>query len=269
MAYFAHAYSDENGKSKGGKAGDQKDEIRIQPWYIRPGGWEVCLVCEDPVLAELAAKYATQIAKDQSFGYDQSQRQTGADAIKKAGSIAKAADSELDCSSLIDLVYELAGLEIERGYTGNLERRYMSTGLFIPHREPEYLKSGDLAPIGSIYLTSGKHVAIVVDPDVEIEADYEDERDENEDQTTGSMEADQIDPPYVEIFGSVNVRDLPGYEIVEGEKVYNGKSIYLARNTKLPFEEYDDDTGWYGVLCPKGPGFVSNAIPRYAKLILE
>ncbi|HRX58622.1 MAG TPA: hypothetical protein P5075_07595, partial [Eubacteriales bacterium] len=70
----------------------------------------------------------------------------------------------------------------------------------------------------------------------------------------------QIDPPYVQITGSVNVRNPAGL---------GGKIIYVARNEKLPFEEFDDDTGWYGVQCPRGTGFVSCSIPRYAKLVKE
>ncbi len=85
-----------------------------------------------------------------------------------------------------------------------------------------------------------------------------------------ASEADQIDPPYVQIKGNVNVRDLPGsYINKEGKKIYYGKKIYTAHNEKLPFEEFDDDTGWWGVMCPAGTGFVSCDIPNYATLVKE
>ena len=264
---IAHAVGDENGKARGGKAGDQTGkEILVANWYKRTGGWEVYLECTDKALAKIAADFAVQIANDDSFGYDQDQRTTGLKAIQAAGSIGDAAESELDCSALVFAAYILAGLEIEVGYTGNLEARFLATGLFIAHRESKYLTSGDYATIGGIYLTSGKHTAIVV-----TNGSKSDSYDESvPDETDGSGEADEIDPPYVQIVGKVNVRSQAGTYIDEatGKEMFYPK-IYRAQNERLPFEEYDDDTGWYGVLCPAGAGFVSNAIPRYAKLVKE
>ena len=56
MTRIAEAYSDENGKARGGEPGDQTgQEIKIREWYERPGGWSVYLECTDPVLAQEAA----------------------------------------------------------------------------------------------------------------------------------------------------------------------------------------------------------------------
>ncbi len=269
---IAEAYSDENGKARGGRAGDQGtpgntgkpsaggEEVRVKNWYERTGGWDACLECTDVALGVAAAENALRIANDSSFGYDQDQRATAYKAILAAGNIEAAADSELDCAALVFIAYKLAGLDIEIGYTGNLEARFMATGKFIAHREPAYLTSGDFAKRGWIYLTARKHTMIVV-------SDGEDAATSNED---CASEADQIDPPYVQINGGVNVRDLPGSYINEiGKKAYYGKRIYTAHDEKLPFEEFDADTGWWGVLCPAGPGFVSCDIPNYAKLVKE
>ena len=249
---IAHAVGDEYGKAKGGQAGDQTGkEILVTNWYKRTGGWEVYLECTDTALASAAAENATRIANDDSFGYDQDQRSTAYKAILAAGSIEAAADSELDCSVLVFIAYKLAGLNIEVGYTGNLESRFMATGKFIAHREPKYLTSGDHAKTGGIYLTAGKHTAIVV-------SGRED----------ASGEADQIDPPYVQIKGKVNVRDAGGWTLNDkGKKVYNGKVIYTAKDEKLPFEEFDADSGWYCVQSPAGAGFVSCDLPKNAILV--
>ena len=264
---IAHAVGDENGKARGGKAGDQTGkEILVTNWYKRTGGWDVYLECTDKALAKIAADFAVQIANDDSFGYDQDQRTTGLKAILAAGSVSDAVASELDCSALVFAAYILAGLEIEVGYTGNLEARFLATGLFIAHRESKYLTSGDYATIGGIYLTSGKHTAIVV-----TNGSKSGSYDESvPDETDGSGEADEIDPPYVQIVGKVNVRSQAGTYIDEatGKEMFYPK-IYRAQNERLPFEEFDDDTGWYGVMSPAGAGFVSNAIPRYAKLVKE
>lgn len=248
MAKIVHAFSDENKKSKGGAAGDQTGrEIFEQDWYERDGGWDVVLVCTDTDMAEAAAATAIEIADDDSFGYDQGQRSTGIDAIRKAGSIAGAAASELDCSSLAFLVYMINGLEIELGYTGNLESRFMATGLFTAHREPEYTKSADFAPVGSLYLTAGKHVAIVVESDAVNEEYVEDESDES-------------DTPYVEVIGSVNVRVAAGKE--------NARLTTAHDGDRLPYLGADAATGWYKVETEKGTGYISNK-PKYTRLVDE
>lgn len=262
---LAEAYSDENGRARGGAAGDQGtpgntgkpsqggEEVRVKDWYERTGGWSVYLECTDTALASAAAENAERIANDDSFGYDQDQRSTAYKAILAAGSIEAAADSELDCSVLVFIAYKLAGLNIEVGYTGNLESRFMATGKFIAHREPKYLTSGRYAKVGGIYLTAGKHTMIVVS---------------NGSNADSGGEADQIDPPYVQIKGKVNVRDAGGWTLNEkGKKVYNGKVIYTAKDEKLPFEEFDEDSGWYGVMSPAGAGFVSCDLPRSAILV--
>lgn len=74
----------------------------------------------------------------------------------------------------------------------------------------------------------------------------------------GSGEADNIDPPYVLTLGKVNVRRMAGTE---------NPVLYVAsKGEKLPFGEFDDDTGWYGVETPKGAGFISNN-KKYTKLV--
>ncbi|MEA4869889.1 MAG: SH3 domain-containing protein [Christensenella sp.] len=252
MTKIAHAFSDENKQAKGGQAGDQTGrEIFVQNWYERDGGWEVYLEPTDRDMAEAAAATAIDIAEDDSFGYDQSQRWTGAEAIADAGDIFSAEASEFDCSSFVDTVYGINGLEIERGYTGNLEQRYVDTGLFIAHREPKYLKSGKYATVGGLYLTAGKHVAIVVEAD---ENPAETEADEDE-----PITEEETFTPYVLVLGSVNVRKTAGTD---------GKLFYIAhRGDRLPYLGADA-SGWYEVETPKGNGFISNK-PKYTKLVTE
>jgi hypothetical protein len=250
-ARIVHAYSDENKQSKGGQAGDQTGrEIFEQDWYDRDGGWDVMLECTDHEMAQAAAATAIEIADDDSIGYDQSQRWTGADAIQAAGEVAGAVDSEFDCSSLVDTAYMLNGLEIERGYTGNMERRYLATGLFVAHRGSEYTKSSDRAPVGSIYLTAGKHTVIVVKSDAE----------PNDIAPRPEDEADEIEPPYVEVIGSVNVRVKAGKE--------NERLTTAHDGDKLRHIGTDAATGWYEVMTAKGAGFITNK-PKYTKLVTE
>jgi hypothetical protein len=130
---------------------------------------------------------------------------------------------------------------------------FKATGMFDIYQGAPYTTSDKYARRGCLYLrpktaTRGGHVYMAVD--------------------NGSLsaavappvasEADQIDPPYVLSLGRVNVRATAGV---------SGKVIYIAsKGEKLPFGEYDWDTGWYGVDTPKGLGFITNK-PKYTKLV--
>lgn len=267
--YVVEALGDERGKAKGGLPGEQSGDIEVvkRLWRVRTGGWDVCLECTDVDLAKRAAAFAIRIANDPSFGYDQDDRWTADKAIQDAGgNIEAAADSEVDCSSLIDIVYRLAGLKVEKGYTGNLERRYLATGKFIAHREPKYLQSADYSRTGWLYLTAGKHVAILVT----------DGKYAGAPEVISEPDTDEVKPPYVQITGKVNVRRLAGRKLdaagqpvynAKGTPLYNGVAIYVAKNMRLPFKKIDAATGWYMVTCPKGVGYVSCDVQDHAKLI--
>jgi len=259
---IVHAVGDENGGGYGGQAGDQTGrEIRVQNWYNRDGGWAVVLECTDSALAARAVDFAIKIAADDSFGYDKTDRATGLQAIQSAGGdVSSAEDSEFDCSSLARAVYYLAGLKVANVSTHNMEKVFVATGKFIAHREPEWRESADYAKKGCLYLTAGKHVAIVISNGSK--ADITTDVPINEEA--------EVEPPYVLIKGKVNVRELPGkYYDANGKVQFCGNPIYVARDERLPFCEFDEETGWYGVQCPKGNGFVSNEIPKSAKLVKE
>lgn len=165
MTKIAEAYSDENKKARGGKRGDQTGrEIRVTDWYKRDGGWEVYIECTDPLLAEAAAYNAEMIAQDDKFGYNQSDRWSGYDAIVAGGSIDEAEVGDFDCSSHVLASYILAGLKAKpEGYTGNLERILLETGKFKAYRDPAHLNSAALARKGGIYLTPKAHVLMVLE----------------------------------------------------------------------------------------------------------
>lgn len=237
---ISHAVGDEKGEGHGGKAGDQTGrEIRVQNWYLRDGGWGVYLECTDPELAAKAALNATLIANDDSFGYDKGERWTGEDAIRAAGSIEAASASEFDCSSLVDTAYRLAGLSIKRGYTGDMERRYLATGLFRAYRDPAYLAKPDLAKIGGLYLTAGAHVAMIV--------------------SNGGGVSDG--KKYVLVLGSVNVREAAGVPTnsMTPEEKNARRILFTARkNQKYELLGTDSSTGWYRISTPLGVGYISN-----------
>jgi len=243
---------DENGETDGPEVGDQTGkEVTTRAWYAKNSkgvGWEYYLECTDPAIREGLAAFVEAACLNSGVGYSQPNRWGLYKAIK-AGASVETATGDCDCTSLIFTGLIAAGLDIKAtGYSGNMYRLLMATGMFTAYTDADHLGSDQYAKRGGIYLRKGHALTVLENGScAESDEDY-------------ASEADQIDPPYVQITGSVNVRNPAGRD---------GEIIYVARNEKLPFEEYDDDTGWYGVDSPAGPGFVSCDIPRYAKLVKE
>ncbi|NLI54096.1 MAG: hypothetical protein GX417_07185 [Clostridiales bacterium] len=241
---IADARQDENGKARGGQAGDQSGkEILVHDWYLRDGGWDVYLECTDEGMALEASNNMIRMANDNSFGYDQDQRWTAEDAILAAGgNIEAAAASETDCSAAVLTSYRLTGLKVARGYTGNLESLLLATGKFVAHREAKYLASGNYAKIGGLYLTAGKHVAMVVTNGSKAET--------SESASGGEAEEINAGVPYVLVVGgSVYVR--------EGGSTAFDWITTVHRDDKLPYLGKDAATGWYQVVTDRGIGFIS------------
>ncbi len=160
---IGNASIDERRKASGGTAGDQTGkEICIRAWYSKP--WNVYLECTDKALADKAAEIMEQICADPNYGYDQVDRWTGYNAIKKNKNKVAGAVGEFDCSSLIITCYILAGLQTSAdGYTGNLRAKLLATGKFKAYTDPAHLTSDKLAKRGSIYLKEGSHVVMALE----------------------------------------------------------------------------------------------------------
>ena len=248
---IGHAVMDEDGGITGPETGDQTGkEVAVASWYAKNSkgvGWQYYLECTDDGLREGLAAFVEAACANPGIGYSQPNRKGLYKAIQNGASV-ETAEGDVDCTSLIFTALRACGLDVAIGYSGNMYRLLMATGKVTAYTDAEHLESDRYARRGGIYLRSGHALTVLEDGGSAGSAeDY-------------ASEADQIDPPYVLIKGKVNVRETPGTD---------GKIVYVARDEKLPFEEFDDDTGWYGVLCPKGMGFVSCDIPRYAKLVKE
>lgn len=158
---IGHASIDERGKISGGKTGDQTGkEICVRNWYSKP--WNVYLECTDKALASKAAEWMEKICANDNFGYDQNERWTGYNSIKKNG--FDKAKGEFDCSSLVITCYILAGLDTTPdGYTGNLKNKLLKTGKFVAYTDSSHLLNDTLAKRGGIYLKEGSHVVMALE----------------------------------------------------------------------------------------------------------
>lgn len=160
---IGNASIDENGKLSGGKVGDQTGrEICTLNWYNRP--WNVYLECKDAKIAKKAASFMNQICLNNNYGYDQSQRITGYNAIVKNNNQVAGAKGEFDCSSLVSSCYKLAGLDISPSHTtSSLRKALLNTGKFVAYTDNKHIASDDLALIGSLYLSEGDHVVMALE----------------------------------------------------------------------------------------------------------
>ena len=165
---IANSGSDEYGKYSGGSAGDQTGkEWRIIPWYNRP--WNCVLRHPDPAVREKIATLAEQGANNNLIGYDQYERWTFWDQLKKVGYYPVNINTkcEADCSagviSITWAVGHLRGLyklkQLNATYTGNMRSGFRSAG-FEVLTESKYLNSDSYLMRGDILLNDAHHTAI-------------------------------------------------------------------------------------------------------------
>ena len=167
---ISNSGSDENGKYKGGKAGDQTGkEWRIRDWYNYP--WNCVL--RHP-LAEVRACLATmavKAAENDNIGYDQLQRDDyGIELAKNEYDPSKITKPvESDCSKgVIDNtkgtghtmgIPELQN--IKATYTGNMRAAYKAAGFYVL-TDKKYLTSSDYLLAGDILLNDAHHTCTVI-----------------------------------------------------------------------------------------------------------
>ncbi len=161
---------DENGKYRGGKAGDQTGtEYQVRSWYNRP--WDCVLRHPKTVIQNDIAKLARQAAKNDLIGYDQDQRDTFWEQLKNAASYLPAnikTACEADCSSSTAAIVKAVGYRKKDSklkgvspdlWTGNMKSALKSAG-FEVLTASKYRTSQDYLMPGDILLNESHHVAI-------------------------------------------------------------------------------------------------------------
>lgn len=162
---------DENGRYSGGKAGDQTgQEWCIRSWYNRP--WTHCIVFEDQAVREAICQLAIEAANNNAIGYDQNQRETFWEEVKKVGYRPKNVKNkcESDCSCGVATIVKCVGylMDIDKlknvsigMYTGNEIEVMRQAGAKI-YTDPKYLTSEKYLKDGYILLYKGHHTCIFV-----------------------------------------------------------------------------------------------------------
>lgn len=166
---IGHASIDENNKAKGGKAGDQTGkEVCIREWYNKP--WSLILRAKDPNVAERMAIACEKACKNDKIGYDQNQRNTLRTQCNLVGfniDLIKT-DCECDCSSLMTVCAEAAGIRVPYNgsnapTTSTMQKAFMSTGYFYCYTDKTYTASPNKLKRGDILVKPGSHTAMALD----------------------------------------------------------------------------------------------------------
>lgn len=163
---IGHASIDENGKAHGGKSGDQTaKEVCTRNWYN--GGWHTVLRCKDSSKAEKMAQACEKACANPNVGYDQYQRNTlRKQAMANGYDLSKAGKSECDCSSLMAVCAECAGIDIPYVYenaptTSTMVKEFKSTKEFEVLTESKYLTSDKYLKRGDILVKKGHTIMVL------------------------------------------------------------------------------------------------------------
>lgn len=161
---IGHASIDENGKGRGGKAGDQTGrEVYTRDWYNKP--WNKVIRANDSEVAEKMAKAMEAACANDNIGYDMNERTTLFTEAKKHNfDISKVnVKCETDCSALIAVCANAAGIKISKDiWTGNEADAFDNTKKFEVLEESKYLTSDKYLKRGDILLNEAHHTAMVL-----------------------------------------------------------------------------------------------------------
>lgn len=166
--YISNSGSDERGTYRGGAAGDQtENEWQIRTWYNRP--WSCVLrYSKNPKVGLTLAELGVKAALNNKIGYDQDQRDTYWQQLKKANydpaKITTACES--DCSAGVIANTKAAGYilnisalkDLSSTYTGNMRVGYKAIG-FDVLTDKKYLNGTQYLLPGDILLNDDHHTA--------------------------------------------------------------------------------------------------------------
>lgn len=173
--YIVHSSIDENGKARGGAAGDQTGkEVYTRTWYSKP--WGMVLRCPDAKIAEKARAIAIKLANSNLIGYDQYNRNSLYKELKKNNwnvdnYIKSGVKTETDCSSFVYAVY--CCLIPEMRSDANAPTTSTSKDFYKKHgfkvlTDDKYTKSAANLKRGDLLNKAGAHIVMYCGTDVNV-----------------------------------------------------------------------------------------------------
>lgn len=158
---IGNARISEHGTIKGSK-GDQTGREVMQQTWASGGCWAYVI---RPKSAEVAKKIAAAMVaacNNDNIGYSQADRLSLYNIVSKNGwNIAKAGKCNCDCSALVAVCCNAAGIKVPATmYTGNELVTLQKTGKFTVYTAADYTMKSNKLRTGDILLRAG-HTAIV------------------------------------------------------------------------------------------------------------
>lgn len=255
--YISNSGGDENGGTKGGKAGDQTGrEWQLRSWYKRP--WSCVLRYPNQAVALTIAKMGIAAALNEAIGYDQSQRATYWTQLKKVDYDPSRITTpcEEDCTAGVTANVRAAGyvygitalqkLDTSGTRSSNMKSRFVNAG-FKALTASKYLTSGDYLFPGDILLYENHHAATNITLGAKVKDEWHPDKAPVPTPTPTPTEDKNV--KYVKITGSsVNIRKGPStdYGVIgaahEGDKLKYFGFDYPENGWHLV--EYQKQTGW-------------------------
>lgn len=165
---IGHASIDENGKAKGGAAGDQNGkEVCTRSWYSKP--WDYILRPKTAALAEASARACEAGCANSKIGYDQNQRNTLNTQAKKVGyDLSKITTKcETDCSAFMTVCAIAGGANI--AYTSNapttstMKSAFTASGAYEVLNSSKYTTTDKNLKRGDILVKAGSHTVMALE----------------------------------------------------------------------------------------------------------
>lgn len=165
---ICHASIDEHNSAKNGAAGDQTGkEVCTRDWYSKP--WRIMLRYKDANIAKQAAAIAVKLANSNLVGYDQNQRNTLYQALKKNNFnvdayIKSGVKTETDCSAFVYACYccVISGMRADGNAptTSSMKSFYLKYG-FTVYTSSTYVSSSSALQVGDVLVKPGSHTVMV------------------------------------------------------------------------------------------------------------
>lgn len=161
---------DENGRTTGGKAGDQTgNEVGTQSWYAHSKGWRV-FRAKDAAKRDRIAAAMEHACANSKIGYDQNERSDLYNAVKNKGfDPANATEkTETDCSALVRVCCAYAGIMLSDFNTSTEPGRLAGSGSFSELTDGKYTGRDAYLCRGDILVTRTKGHTVIVLTDGEL-----------------------------------------------------------------------------------------------------
>ena len=253
---IGHSSIDENGKARGGAAGDQNGkEVCKRNWYS--ASWDVVLRCTDPIITEKMAVACEQACDNDCIGYDQNQRNTLNTEAKKVGyDLSKiTTHCECDCSSLMCICAIAGGIPESALYKGNnmrttsnMREAFKATGKFEALTDSKYLTSDIYLKRGDILVNEGSHTIMVLGEGAFAHAEPTPAPVEPSKPTSNNAIGTAAAK------GNINVRTGPSTNYKAIGVVKSGAKVEVLEITS---------NNWYKIAWNNGVGYVSNVSNKY------